>query len=947
MELLSHLSFTDCNEELLHLALVQYSFDDEEHLVIPRPHGNSKKGDSFVRTMPSTLHKLRKVAVNLTPKFAVCEMSNDVMSATNAGSVIRNRQQVKDLRRRKDEGELVPCGKKKDPLFSIMLMCKESQGTKNDDAFVRIVSCAPEPMAVLASNWTLNDLDRFCTSPNCTVLCIDPTFSLGDFDVTVTTYRHLMLHNSSGKHPVMMGPLMIHKQKKFESYHFFASSLVGLKPSLCNLRAFGTDGEKAISNAMHVVFDEAVHLRCFLHFKGNLDSKLREYKVPKNERIEFLRDVFGNPEELEKGIVDADTEEEFEALIISLKEIWERRERQYNNPPQFHSWFVRYCKDEVKNTMLKPKRIHCGLGNPPEPFYTNDVESQNSVIKHQNQYKAKELPDFVATMQSMIINQKQEIERAVAGVGEYQITEEYKHFKVATRKFFQMTQKQKDKHIKAFFSSPLISSVPQDENSENPREIAASLPTNPLIQLEMPLYVADKIWKEAHELLKDNAGKICLSPGCTDNREWLVKSSDEKHRHPYFVECKTSGQILCEKSCTMYLSCKVCAHTIAVARHTESVKKHLKWLQKQKGIVSLSALADTNMPKGAGKKPNAHRKASLKSSTKRIKALLAEADSEELTPRIKISSKISTDKHKHAHTPELPGDRPGPSYSHPHSHSYPLPLCPEIKTSNKFFPFADTQERAHSPELQVPDDDPGLSFSPRHYHTYPPSLDPGIKTSFENFSSTDEREHAHTSELPYDIPGPSGLSYCHPHSHSYPPPLYPATFTSSALSTNGDQPFGQPPPLVSTGSLVQQVSMSYSPSANVLYAPVVSMQQSGSMPDKDIFWLHFVKGNISRCNGCGKRDLRGDDGRPKPPPYDLCIQHKEYVLFENPRTGMHQMSWDPRNVYYHAKRSCVTQKYGNFNPICALKIAQDVKSKLTKVHFAYLLSEFGLSFLNK
>ena len=36
------------------------------------------------------------------------------------------------------------------------------------------------------------------------------------------------------------------------SHHFFASSLVGLKPSLRSLRVFGTDGERAISNAMHV-----------------------------------------------------------------------------------------------------------------------------------------------------------------------------------------------------------------------------------------------------------------------------------------------------------------------------------------------------------------------------------------------------------------------------------------------------------------------------------------------------------------------------------------------------------------------------------------------------------------------------------------------------------------------------------------------------------------------
>ena len=128
-------------------------------------------------------------------------MSEDIISVSSAGSIPRNRQQAKDLRRRRDEIEV-----ESDPLFIIiMLMCKESQG-KKAEAFVRIVSCAPEPMTVLASNWTLNDLDRFCTKEQCSILCIDPTFSLGDFDVTVTTYRHPMLLNASGKHPIMMGP---------------------------------------------------------------------------------------------------------------------------------------------------------------------------------------------------------------------------------------------------------------------------------------------------------------------------------------------------------------------------------------------------------------------------------------------------------------------------------------------------------------------------------------------------------------------------------------------------------------------------------------------------------------------------------------------------------------------------------------------------------------------
>ena len=29
-----------------------------------------------------------------------------------------------------------------------------------------------------------------------------------------------------------------------------------------------------------------------------------------------------------------------------------------------------------------------GLGSPPDPYYTNDVELNNRVMKHQNSYKA-------------------------------------------------------------------------------------------------------------------------------------------------------------------------------------------------------------------------------------------------------------------------------------------------------------------------------------------------------------------------------------------------------------------------------------------------------------------------------------------------------------------------------------------------------------------------------
>ena len=47
-------------------------------------------------------------------------------------------------------------------------------------------------MMLIAMDYTLDDLVRFCTNPhNFSILGVDPTFNLGELDVTITTYRHL------------------------------------------------------------------------------------------------------------------------------------------------------------------------------------------------------------------------------------------------------------------------------------------------------------------------------------------------------------------------------------------------------------------------------------------------------------------------------------------------------------------------------------------------------------------------------------------------------------------------------------------------------------------------------------------------------------------------------------------------------------------------------------
>jgi hypothetical protein len=79
---------------------------------------------------------------------------------------------------------------------------------------------------------------------------VDPTFNLREFSVTVTTYR--LLEQSTKKPPVLLDPLLIHQKKTLQLYHFFASSMVGLCPRIVKLQAYGTDGEKALSDAFQL-----------------------------------------------------------------------------------------------------------------------------------------------------------------------------------------------------------------------------------------------------------------------------------------------------------------------------------------------------------------------------------------------------------------------------------------------------------------------------------------------------------------------------------------------------------------------------------------------------------------------------------------------------------------------------------------------------------------------
>ena len=189
------------------------------------PHGNSKSGNPYYSTLPSTAAHIKGECERSGPKHTVASVSaskGGIVCASYPGELPRNEQQVTNFKRNKVSNSIENTGVTNgDALYAVMFRAHmEDSGNK----FARDIKAYPNPAIIVASDRQLNDVAQFCCGPfeSC-VLTIDPTFNLGEFDVTPATYRHLLLETCrTKKPPVMIGPILIHytKRKIFKRISF-------------------------------------------------------------------------------------------------------------------------------------------------------------------------------------------------------------------------------------------------------------------------------------------------------------------------------------------------------------------------------------------------------------------------------------------------------------------------------------------------------------------------------------------------------------------------------------------------------------------------------------------------------------------------------------------------------------------------------------------------------
>ena len=318
--------------------------------------------------------------------------------------------------------------------------------------FLKEVQIGSTPCAILASKQQLDNVVTFCCQPTqFSVLGVDATFELGDFYVTLTTYKNHSLRNCrTNSPPVFLGPAFIHMERRTQDYQSFFSSLLKFEPRFCDLKAYGTDGEAALTAALESCFPTAVSLRCFIHKRNNIEEHLKG--LSSAVKKEILCDIFGSQdgEIFNTRLVDCDSEEAFDVSLGRLYQRWQKLS------PGFHKWFLTNQADVFRHHMIRPVRERAQLGTPPVKFTNNPNESSNNVVKHWTGFKKNSWPAFIQKLQKLVESQPSEADKAIYSAGEYYLSSELSYYQVDAVKWHHMSTAQRKAHLREIRNAVLV-----------------------------------------------------------------------------------------------------------------------------------------------------------------------------------------------------------------------------------------------------------------------------------------------------------------------------------------------------------------------------------------------------------------------------------------------------------------------------------------------------------
>ena len=609
------------------LILVQYLFTGKEHHVSPTKHGNTKSTKKFLPTAPSTKKRLISAlsATARGPLSVFDTVSEELGGLKNsyAGSDMpRSLDQVWYMRKKmRQKGEKDQVSELIDKAHTLPYNLNGLQLTPS----IRFIVSDPqtlENIAICCANYEL-----------CTPFCVDTTYGIGEFFVTTTCYKNLKLVNKNNKEPpTFPGPALFHVDQDESVFSYFAQTMIAAKNELKSILFVGSDRDKALVNGMAKHFHIATNLFCKKHLEDDIIRKFASLKhITAQVKQTILIDIFGSDAKHMKGLIDCENEATFDNLCLEYYRKWDRLESscRENIDPKFSTYFQRYIEKDMRNGMLLGKRRQAGLHD--DFFYNNPNESvnfryknklrQEKSLKETSGKPAKKctLSEAVDVYKAMLEEYNRNAERAILGIGPYELAPDFAKFYVPPNRWSQFSQDAKLQKVSLYHNAkirapsesrrPSIHVSQPLETNECQSEQDLDFSNYPASSHEVLLNAEDTglidfgqsglpenfriDWRGAASILTD---KAAMKTPWTDQSYVVRSDSKPKEPHPVTFS-RSKNTVSC--NCQRYKYHSVCKHAIAVA-HLEGFLA--KWTEKW--APNLSQQMQGTVPSRVGQKKN-------------------------------------------------------------------------------------------------------------------------------------------------------------------------------------------------------------------------------------------------------------------------------------------------------------------------------------------------------
>lgn len=140
------------------------------------------------------------------------------------------------------------------------------------------MSLLPDFACIACSEKSIKNLEMIANFSQLTLI-YDTTFNLGDFFLSVLTYKNLLFENE----PVISAMYLLHHRKNKEVHEDFFSWAKKLCPLITDKNII-TDREQSITFAIKTQLQNINHFECWNHIQQDVKHWIKKNKKPVKKR---------------------------------------------------------------------------------------------------------------------------------------------------------------------------------------------------------------------------------------------------------------------------------------------------------------------------------------------------------------------------------------------------------------------------------------------------------------------------------------------------------------------------------------------------------------------------------------------------------------------------------------------------------------------------------------